>query len=338
MAELRLDPIAHRWVVTGKRPVMPDILDSGGLCPFCPGQERFTPQAIREVRDSNGSWMVRVFHDRAPIFRIEGGLDPRGEGMFDRMNPIGAHEIVVETPRHGVTLAELPLEHVAQLLEVCRDRIIDLKHDRRFRYVSLFRDQEPATTTLQGHSHSQILAMPVVPQQLDMEFRWSLSHFRRKERCIFCDVISQESQQDKRIVDQNSDFVALCPFASRSPYELWILPLQHASSFEKDLADPARVVSLAPFLKSCLQRVEKLTDSMHYIVHTEPNLEASKPSKDWWQTLREDFHWHIEIDPDVEGQRRYLGSEGYYFNPIPAEEAALILRGLEPGLDSAPCE
>lgn len=334
MAELRLDSATHRWVVTGKRPVMPDVEDAGAVCPFCPGNERLTPKPIREWRDASGAWRVRVFHDRAPVFRIEGGLDRRGEGMFDRMNTVGAHEIVVETSEHGVTMAQLPAEQIAKITEVCRDRILDLKRDSRFRYVSLFKDQGPVVPTLQGHGHSQILATPVLPQLLEIEFRWGLFHFRKRERCLYCDIIQQEIRQEKRVVDQSADFIALCPFASRSPYEMWLLPLRHSSSFEKDLADPGRVAALASFLKSGLQRVENISVSLHVVVHTEPNLEARGPSRDWWKTITEDFHWHIEIHPDVEGQRRFLGSEGFYFNPIPAEEAALVLRALGPGADS----
>ncbi len=336
MAELRLDPVTRRWVVTGQRPVMPDVLVSGALCPFCPGNERFTPKPIREVVDSRAAWMVRVFHDRAPVFLIEGQLDRRGLGMFDRMNPVGAHEIVVETPQHGVTLAQLAPEQIAGVIEVCRERILDLKHDRRFRYVSLFKDQGPAAATLHGHAHSQILATPVLPQLLEIEFRWSQSHFLRKDRCLYCDIIQQELQAEKRLVDQNTNFIALCPFASRSPYEMWLLPLRHCSSFEKDLLEPARVASLASFVKACLERVEKLSESLHVVVHTEPNLEAHKPQPYWWKTIAEDFHWHIEMSPEIEGQRRYLGSEGFYFNPIPAEQAALVLRALEPGAASRP--
>ncbi len=336
MAELRLDAVTRRWVVTGKRPVMPDVLDSGALCPFCPGSERFTPKPVRQVVDAKGAWTTRVFHDRAPVFRIEGGLDRRAEGIFDRMNPVGAHEIVVETPQHGVTLAALPFEQIAKVIEVCRDRILDLKRDRRFRYVSLFKDQGPAAPTLQGHGHSQILATPVLPQLLEIEFRWTRFHFLKKDRCLYCDIIQQELQAEKRVVDQNTDFIALCPFASRSPYELWVIPLRHSSTFEKDLLEAPRIASLASFLKSCLQRIEKLSDSLHVVVHTEPNLDARKPQPDWWKTIAEDFHWHVEINPDIEGQRRYLGSEGYYFNPIPAEEAALVLRALEPGAEPVP--
>ena len=187
-----------------------------------------------------------------------------------------------------------------------------------------------------GHSHSQVLASPVLPQFLEIEFRWSKFHFLRRERCIFCDCIQQEIQDGKRVVAQNADFVAVCPFASRSPYELWLLPIQHSSSFEKDLAEPARVKSLASFLKSCLQRIEKISVILHLVIHTEPNLAAHKPTKDWWNTVPDDFHWHIELHPDVEGVRRYLGSEGFYFNPISAEEAALVLRALEPESEATP--
>src|SRR3990172_717174 len=182
MPELRLNPVTHRWIVTGKRRVMPDVQDADVLCPFCPGNERLTPKSISETRDPSGAWTTRVFHDRAPIFQIEGALNPRAEGIYDLMNTLGAHEIVVETPQHGVTLAQLPVEHAARVIEVCRNRILDLKQDRRFRCVSVFKNQRPVSRTLQGHSHFHVLASPVLPQVLQIEFRWSLAHFRRKER------------------------------------------------------------------------------------------------------------------------------------------------------------
>lgn len=335
MAELRLDPVTRRWVVTGKRPVLPDGQAAAGVCPFCPGNERLTPKAVCEVRDASGAWMVRAFHDRAPVFRVEGGTDRRGEGMYDRMNTLGAHEIVVETPQHNLSLAGLPAEHISKVIEVCRDRILDLKQDHRLRYVSLFKDQAPAAATLHAHAHGQILATPVLPILIEAEFRWSQFHFRKKDRCIFCDVIRQESGEQKRVVDQNADFIALCPFASRSPYEVWILPLAHSSSFERDLDKKERVRSLAAFLKSGLERIEKISESLHLVVHTEPNRTARGWPEGWWETIADDFHWHIEIFPDVEGQRRYLGSEGLYFNPIAAEEAALVLRALASEADGA---
>ena len=330
MAELRLDPATRRWVVTGERPVSPDAQAVAGMCPFCPGNERMTPNPVRECRDSKGAWTVRAFHDLAPVFRIEGGAERRGEGIYDRMNPLGAHEIVVETPQHGVTLAHLPAEQISTVLEVGRDRIHDLKQDERFRYVSLFKDQAAPVPTLHGHAHGQILATPVLPVLIEAEFRWCHLHFNRKDRCIFCDILRQEQQDQKRVVDETEDFIAICPFASRSPYEVWVLPVEHASSFEEDLADRNRLLALAAFLKATLQRVENVSEVLHVVLHTEPNRKAHGWPQGWWETLSDDFHWHIEIHPDVEGQRRYLGSEGFYFNPIPAEKAALVLRALVP--------
>ncbi len=333
MAELRLDPVGRRWIVTGQRTAMPDVKEGTAPCPFCPGNESLTPTPIREVRGPDGHWRVRVFHDRAPVFRIEGNLERRAVGLYDRMNTVGAHEIVLATPEHGVTLGSLPETQVACVLEVCRDRILDLKKDRRFRYVTLFKDQALPSPTIQGHSHSQILATPVLPQVLELEFRWSQFHFQQKDRCLFCDILRQELRQGVRLVDQNADFVALCPFASRFPYELWILPTRHTPSFEKDVADSARVRSLAGFLKSCLLRVEKISMALHFVVHTEPNLEAHGWPPEWWKTVADDYHWHIEIYPEIDGLRNYLGTEGFRYNPIPAEEAALALRTLAPGAE-----
>jgi UDPglucose--hexose-1-phosphate uridylyltransferase len=330
MAELRLDPFTRRWVVTGNRPVMSDVHDECDVCPFCPGNEHLTPRAIREYRDSAGAWSSRVFHDRAPLFLVEGGADRRAEGMFDRMNTLGAHEVIVETPVHGTTLAQVSEQHLAQVLELFRDRILDLKQDHRLRYVSIFKNQRAPSPTLHGHAFSQVLGSPVLPSLLEIEFRWSRAHYERHERCIFCDALQQEMREEKRLVDQNDDFVAFCPFGSRWCYELWVAPVRHCSSFEGDLTELGRAAALAAFLKGCLQRIEKISPALHFVVHTEPNLMAWKPTKEWWKSVREDFHWHIEIQPDFDGRRNCLGVEGFHFNPIPAEQAALVLRNFEP--------
>jgi UDPglucose--hexose-1-phosphate uridylyltransferase len=336
MAELRLDPIRRRWVVTGKRPTLPAAFDSGGECPFCPGHERFTPTSIYEKKGPDGGWDIRVFPDRSPLFRIEGGPDRAGEGIFDHMNALGAHEIVVGTRRHGVTLGQLSTEEIAAVLEVYRDRLLDLKRDHRLRYVCLFKVQGRTGALSQEHSYSQILATPVVPGAVEAEFRWSQFHFRRKERCILCDTLQQERESSLRVVDETPDFTSLCPYAARSPYELWILPNEHSSSFEQNLAAEGRPASLAAILKSSLQRIERISQRLRMVIHTEPNLDAIRPKEDWWTTIREDYHWHIEIVPELEGEPYDFVPEGFYFNPIAAEEAAVVLRALEPELAGVP--
>ena len=329
MPVLRLDPVRRRWVITGKRPAMPDALDSGELCPFCPGNEGFTPASIREYRDASGNWEVRVFHDRAPLFRVEGGLNSEGEGIYDRMNAVGAHEVVVETNRHGRTLAEQSPGRIARVLEICRDRIIDLKQDPRFRYVSLFKDQGRLRPAREEHGHSQVLATPVIPTLVERELRWGLFHYQRKERCIYCDILYQEAQSGTRIVDETADFICICPYASRFPYEIWVLPVQHNSSFERDICTDARLLSLAKFLKLALLRVEKISDKLRLVLHTEPNRGAYGPGNDRWKTVRDDFHWHFEIYPEIEADTGHFDAESFYYNPIPAEDAALALRAME---------
>jgi UDPglucose--hexose-1-phosphate uridylyltransferase len=329
MPILRLDPVRRRWVITGKRPAMPDSLDSGELCPFCPGNEGFTPASILDHRDAGGHWDVRVFHDRAPLFHVEGGLNRAPDGMFDRMNALGAHEIVVETNQHGKTLAELAPGHIARVLEICRDRIVDLKQDPRFRYVSMFKDQGRVRPAWEEHGHSQILAIPVIPTLVERELRWSRFHFQRKERCLFCDILYQETRLGTRMVDQNADFVCLCPYAARFPYEICVLPVRHNSSFERDMVRESQMLSLAEFLKKALLRVQKISDKLRLVLHTEPNLSFSKSDPDRWKTVRDDFHWHFEIYPELDADAGHFDAESFYYNPIPAEDAALALRAIE---------
>ncbi|HET7101045.1 MAG TPA: galactose-1-phosphate uridylyltransferase [Terriglobia bacterium] len=329
MPVLRLDPLRRRWVITGKRPAMPDALDSGELCPFCPGNEGFTPAPIREHLGADGQWDVRVFHDRAPLFHVEGGLNREGEGLYDSMNALGAHEVVVESNEHGKMLAELAPSHIARVLEICRDRIRDLKQDPRFRYVSLFKDQGRLRPAAEEHGHSQILAIPVIPTLVERELRWSLFHFQRKERCLYCDILYQETQTGKRMVDQNRDFACLCPYASRFPYEICVLPVEHNSSFERDMAAETRLLGLAKFLKLALMRVGRISDRLRLVLHTEPNLAAYNAEPERWKTVRDDFHWHIEIYPEIKADAGYFDAESFYYNPIPAEDAALALRAIE---------
>ncbi|MCL5670244.1 MAG: galactose-1-phosphate uridylyltransferase [Acidobacteria bacterium] len=330
MAELRLDPVRRRWIITGKRVPMPDALDSGAACPFCPGNERFTPKAIRERLDSAGTWRVRVFHDRAPLFRVEGSLGSEGEGMFDRMNALGAHEIVVETNQHGKLLGELTPDEIADVLEIYRDRMLDLKGDHRFRYVSVFKHQGRGKSPYEEHSHSQILATPVVPALVERELRWSLIHYRRKQRCLYCDILHQELQSGKRVVDESADCVCLCPYAARFPYEVWLIPSEHESSFERAMATSSRLISLAGFLKENLLRIQKISPQLHFSLHTEPNMASSGPGPDRWQTIPDDYHWHFEIYPELENEPGVIDGEGFYFNPISGEDAAPVLRKIEP--------
>ena len=245
MPELRKDPITGRWVIIstnrGKRPsdfVRESVQIKGvGMCPFCPGNEGKTPSEVLAYgRNGSGKdtpgWSLRVVPNKFPALGIEGGLDREGEGLFDRMNGVGAHEVIIETPDHRNTLATMPQRAVEETLWAYRDRILDLKNDRRFRYILLFKNHgEPAGAT-QEHTHSQLIALPIVPKRVREEVDNSRHYYDEKERCIFCDMIRQEIETESRVILSTDHFIALAPYAPRFPFETWILPRQHSSSFE----------------------------------------------------------------------------------------------------------
>lgn len=326
MARLRLDPTTWTWVITGEPAVTADARDAGGLCPFCPQSEAYVPRAMAERRGRDGAWSVRAFHDRTPILHIEGDEGRRAEGMFDAMNAVGAHEIIVEGREHAKTLAQQGPELLDQVLDVYGERIRDLKHDNRFRYVEIFKNQGRLAGALVDHPHSQLLAAPVLPQRVERELRAARAHYERKERCLYCDIVQQELRQGARLVEESADFLTFCPFASRYPYETWLLPKAHSSSFETAVTHAGQRAQLARMFASALRKIETVSASLHFVLHTEPNLNVTRVLAEEWQTVREDFHWHIELMPRIDRRQKYLREEEFFLNTVTPEEAARLLR------------
>ena len=329
MSELRKDPITGRWVIIstqrGKRPsdfVRESVEIKGkGICPFCPGNEGMTPPEILAYRrkgtgrDTPG-WTVRVVPNKFPALRIEGGLDREGDGLFDHMNGVGAHEVIVETPDHNLTMATMSDRSIEEALWAYRDRVVDLKNDRRFRYVLLFKNHgEPAGASLE-HTHSQLIALPIVPKRVHEEVDNSKRYYDEKERCIFCDMIHQEIETEKRVILENDQFIAIAPYAPRFPFETWILPRQHSSAFE-NMPSPL-YGSLARLLREFLGRLDSVLSkpSYNYIVHTSPIGEE----------MNDHYHWHIEMMPKLTKMAGFEWGTGFYINPTPPEEAARFLR------------
>lgn len=322
--ELRQDPTTRNWILIGK------IEEKTGAknkrCPFCRGNEDLSPDTIRAFHNEAGEWTVRVFPDSAPVFQIEGSLDKQAEGIFDKMNNIGAHEVVTETPVHEVTLSSLSKGEIMAILKMYGERIADLKKDKRFKYILIFKNQGRLTGSKINHLHSHIIATPVIPMRLEKELRWAREHYDMKGRCLFCDIIYQESKQKTRIVFENDDFISLCPFASRFPYEVWILPTIHNHSFENTVGNETVVNSLAAVLKVITSKIEKITSSYHIVFHVSPNESSFRTISGDVGTLADDFHWHIEILPRVEEMSRLQREEEFYINTMPPEEAAKILK------------
>jgi UDPglucose--hexose-1-phosphate uridylyltransferase len=325
LPELRKDPVTGRWVIIStdraRRPSdfnrSPILPQSNGNCPFCPGREDETPPEILSYRDNGGGhWNLRVVPNKFPALRVEGLLDREGEGLYDRMTGIGAHEVIIESPEHKVSLAELPEKRVEDLFWAFRDRILDLKRDTRLRYVLLFKNHGEAAGASLEHSHSQLIALPVVPIQVQEEIDGGRRYYSFKERCVFCDIVRQESADGARVILETDEILVLAPFAPRFPFETWILPRAHSSHFES--AHPSLIQSLAWAVRSTIRKLEKALEypSYNFLIHTSPIQEGALVH----------YHWHLEIIPRLTRVAGFEWGAGFYINPTPPEESAQFLR------------
>lgn len=321
--ELRKDPISQNWVIQEDSE---ESWSDGDLCPFCPGHERYSPQTIYQHSNCSGTWDVRVTPHLRPLYRIEGDAQRRAEGVYDKMHSLGAHEVVVEHPDHNLTLSDLDDEHLAHVLQAYVARILDLKRDRRFRYVTVFRNQGELAGQDLDHPHSQLTATPFIPRRVVYELRALQRYYEMKERCLICDIVKQELNQQIRTVEWDDQFVALCPFASRVPYEMWLLPVNHHCSFEEDLNQWDRQIRFSRLLKSVLRRLEAVTPAYQLVLHTSPNVTAKYDKTTHWQSLTEDYHWHFEIIPVQKTKSKSYGVKEVYYNSLRPEVAAAQLR------------
>ncbi|OGX38493.1 MAG: galactose-1-phosphate uridylyltransferase [Omnitrophica WOR_2 bacterium RIFCSPHIGHO2_02_FULL_68_15] len=341
MPELRKDPIVGRWVIVAtERARRPDqflplspapVTDTREACLLCEGQESRTPPEITAVRRhgtaNQPGWTVRVVPANDPILRIEGQLARKGRGIYDLMPGVGAHELIIETPQHVANLADVPEQQIEQVIGAYVSRLTDLERDARFKYALLYKNYGRAAgseTIL--HTHSEIMAMPVNPVRLKDELYGARQYFELKERCIFCDIMRQELESGHRVAVDSREFVAFAPFASRFPFELWILPRRHAADFTT--MRPEERADLAVILKATLQKLRQaLRDPPYnFILHTAP---FRRPKPGAWHTINEDFHWHMEIMPRLTRVAGFEWGSGFYINPTPPEEAAKFLRELE---------
>jgi UDPglucose--hexose-1-phosphate uridylyltransferase len=322
--ELRKDPITMSWVII-------EAPEENGVeverCPLCPGNDSKS-QNIYSYPYNHPYWQIRVIPHPHPVYLIEGDAMRRGEGLYDKMRNLGAHEIVIETPDHTLPLSQQPPENIARVLQAYVSRIADLKKDRRFRYITVFRNQGQSAGQDISHPHSEITATPFIPRRMGYELRSARRYFELKERCLICDIVKQEGSQQVRTVDADGEFFALCPFASRVPYETWVLPAYHHCHFEEDLTSPEKQLRLARFLKTILQRLESVTPAYHLVLHSSPNTEAKFEQAGNWQTLSDDYHWHFEILPVIASKSKSYSLKEVYYNSLPPETAASELRAI----------
>jgi len=328
MPELRKDPVVGRWVIIAtdraRRPsdfVAEPVRPVGTECVFCEGNEDKTPPELLagrspESRPNGPGWSYRVVANKFPALRIEGELEPTGEGLFDRMNGVGAHEVVIETPTHAASLATLPVEAVADVLLAFRERMVDLKKDPRFEYVLVFKNHGAAAGASLEHPHSQLIATPIIPIMVAEEMAGAARYYAMKERCVWCDIQRQERRGGRRTIVEASGFLALAPFAPRFPFETWILPTVHRAAFEESGVDELR--NLAALLSGFLRRMNRVLGDppFNFMLHTAP-LRGGE---------LESFHWHLEVIPKLTRVAGFEWGSGFFINPLPPEDAAAALR------------
>ena len=323
--ELRKDPITRSWVITGDDVIEPIV--GSQVCRFC-STSTAPAQVIANLPGmSGGAWSARsVVHPQA-LYHIEGEPGRRGDGLYDCMGSVGAHEVLVENPRHDGHLWNVSDFEVEQFLRMAAQRIQDLKRDSRFKYISIFKNHGERAGQEFEHPTSQLTATTFVPRRVLYELRAGREYYATKERCVFCDILAQEERQGLRIVEIRGDYVAFCPYAPRVPYETWVMPRSHESSFERTgTSRVGTLTDLAALLRRTLQRIRTVAEAFHLVLHTSPNSQHPSATLGYWKTLDDDYHWHIEILPIVEAKARSYTFKEIYYSPVTSETAVKRLR------------
>jgi len=327
MPQLRKDPVSGRWVIVEQDKPRLDFpvtlnVKSSRVCPFCPGNEAMTPPDILAYPKKGGlarsDWQLRVVPNKFPALKIEEVPDKSPEGLYDRVGGFGAHEVIIENPDHKRELTDLSDDEAELVIRAYRDRCLDLRKDARIKYILLFKNYGRQAGASMEHPHSQLIALPIIPSRVQGEISGAEKHSQYTERCLFCDMLKQESGHKRLLVCSEGGFTALEPFAARFPFETWIMPVKHHSSF--DALSDADLRPLARMLKDVLTRLKKaLGDpAYNFMIHTLPLTDS--PS--------ESFHWHIEIIPHLTRVAGFELASGFYLNPTPPELAAERLRNL----------
>lgn len=333
MSEVRRDIVTDTWVIIDtENDVIPQIIEenipTGKDCPFCAGQEQRTPNEIYAVRENTEAntpgWKIRVIPNIKPVLKVEGELVKSGVGVYDMVSGIGANEVIVETPEHMHNIFDLSDEQMRLVLATYQTRITDLHNDKRLRYILVFKNHgKAAGASTIDHTHSDLIALPATPIRMKQKLSGAKEYYSYKERCIFCDIIQQEIEMGDRLVFQSNAFCVITPYASRFPFELLVIPKQHNFSYKN--IDQTEIDDLAVVLKK-VNRI--MFDVLHdpaynLILNDSPNL---LPKSNYWKTIKDDYHWHIEITPRIYRRTGFELGTGFYINQYAPEKAASLLR------------
>jgi UDPglucose--hexose-1-phosphate uridylyltransferase len=336
--ELRQDPISGCWTIIAPRraerpsdySVEPPIPQAAEKCPFCAGHESATPFETLVIGSEGssakaGGWRVRVVPNLYPMLELSAAsalqLDPLGASAPGRIPQVrqagrGAHEVIIESPRHLTRMAELTPAELCDVVWAYRERLAYWQENSDLVYGLVFKNVGAAAGASLEHVHSQLLVTPLVPSGIERELSGARELWKSTGCCPYCRLIEDELRAGARVVLDTSQFLAFCPFASRFPFETWILPKVHANHFQRTERGP--ISQLAELLHRILSRVELLPPccAYNFALHTTPFDTRAVAY----------YHWHLEIMPRILGVAGLELGAGCYTNPVPPERAAEILR------------
>jgi len=332
MPEFRKDAIVDRWVIISteraRRPLVQGAsgeLSDTGPCPFCAGNEAMTPPEVLVFRDeseppNSPQWTVRVVPNKYPAVVPDGSGTQIADELYAVQDGIGAHEVIIESPSHVTDMALLSNEQFEAILRAYGERITDLRGDRKLRYVLIYKNQGVEAGATLEHVHSQLVALPMIPQRVLDEIGAAQNYYESNRRCVFCDVIRRETDGRERFVMENDRFIVICPFAPRFPYETWILPKRHASFFEPNSQPDS--FDLARILRETLRRLNRSLGNppFNYVIHSNP---LDQEGNDY-------YHWHIEVLPKLIRVGGFEWGSGFYINTVTPEQSARSLRAALP--------
>jgi UDPglucose--hexose-1-phosphate uridylyltransferase len=336
MPELRQDPTTKEWIILAtertKRPhnfrhqkpkkTLPALDEN---CPFCPGREAETPPevlAYRETGSADGpEWRVRVIPNKFAALVPEGDTRRRLlASVFRRMDGVGYHEVIVETPVHNRFIHEMEQAEVEEILRAYRTRYMALRQDKRIRYILIFKNHGEAAGTSLVHPHSQLVATPVVPANLRSKYEEAIRYYDATGRCIYCDVVDAEVAAGERIVMDTEHFVVFHPFASQTPFETWIAPKRFCPSFWQITTE--EMSNLAAVLKDTLTRLAKVLNDpdYNYVITSAPVGDEDE----------EFYLWHIQIVPRLTRIAGFELGSGMRINTVRPEDTAGFFREISP--------
>lgn len=331
---IRRDPVSHRWVIFApeKAPILTRgsseeetlLPGSPDACPFCPGNETTTGAEILRYNHFphlNNGWSLRVFPARNPLLRVEEDTRPQGNGIYDAMHRIGAHEVVVETARHGGSIDQISPEEFRDMFLAWRDRSADLQGDRRFKYLMIFKNRGKEAGGTVNHHYSELVAFPFLPSFVESRFQHAADYFAFRRRCVVCDIVDQELADRSRLIEENEEFAAFCPYAGRFPFEVWIVPKRHLLYFSETPHET--LLALTRIYLAVLRRIRVALGAPAYnvVVYNGPS-----NYDDFTKNPLQFFHWHIEVIPRICGMNALPLGGGGYINPTLPEDAAAFLR------------